>query len=140
MAQFLRPIEAVLLAAVDIRGGSKIEELVVRSNLAPELVHKTLVSLQRRSLVELDGTHYTLTRDGEKARSDMSATIESRRGADRAIFILDDAVEDAANASSEAELNTALDQELGPLDQTDDVGGLFEDQLESLRADDAEVA
>ncbi|MGW4245190.1 hypothetical protein [Nocardia sp. NPDC004722] len=120
MAQFLRPIEAVLLESVDPRGGSLIEELVVRSNLAPEEVQRTLAALQRRSLVRLDGAHYSLTRDGEQARSDMSAVTDSGRGADRSIFVLDDAVEDSASSYSEAELNTALDRELGPLDRTDD--------------------
>jgi DNA-binding IclR family transcriptional regulator len=117
MTQFLRAAESQLIAFMSVGEGDQLEELAVRSGLAPSQAKTALTSLERRGLVaEGREKRYYLTASGLTARSSSASTRESRRGYSP-VFLLDDDIEETANSSSQEELDLALDHELGPRDQ-----------------------
>jgi hypothetical protein len=116
MAQFLRPVEARLMAVMDVGHGDLLDQLCVRSGLAPTEARTAMVSLERRGLaVRSRAGRYALSGRGAAARRDSLADGESGRSY-APVFLLDDEVEEAANSASQEELDLALDRELGPRD------------------------
>jgi RNA polymerase III subunit RPC82 helix-turn-helix domain. len=119
MPYFVRPVESKVLVALRKHGDSPVEALVAHSGLSPEDVRKALSALQRRGLVvESSTARYTLTDDGLK--TSLNAAPGGAREPVTGIFLLDDEIEETASATSEDELNRALDDALGARDDVSD--------------------
>jgi DNA-binding IclR family transcriptional regulator len=117
MAQFLRPTEARLIAVMDVGDGDLLDQLCVRSGLAPTEARTAMGALERRGLaVRGREGRYALSARGVTVRRDSLADGESRISY-APVFLLDDEVEEAASSASQEELDLALDRELGPRDQ-----------------------
>lgn len=119
MPFFVRPVESKVLVALREHGDSSVEVLVAHSGLSPEDVRKALPALQRRGLVsESSAGRYRLTDDGLK--TSLNAAPGGVREPAPGIFLLDDEIEEAASATSEDQLNIALDDALGARDDLPD--------------------
>jgi hypothetical protein len=119
MPYFVRPVESKVLVALREYGASQVEALVAYSGLSPGDVRKVLPALQRRGLVvESSAGRYALTDDGVK--TSLNTAPGGTREPVTGVFLLDDEIEEAASATSEDELNSALDDALGARDDVSD--------------------
>lgn len=119
MPFFVQPVESKVLVALREYGDSPVEALVAHSGLPPEDVRRALRALQRRGLAsEGSAGRYALTDDGLK--TSLNAAPGGNREQAPGIFLLDDEIEEAASATSEDQLNIALDDALGARDDIPD--------------------
>jgi DNA-binding IclR family transcriptional regulator len=113
LPQFLRPVEARVIAAMAAREDELVEALVARTGMPPSDAAKALSSLVRRGLVAMgEEGMYALTTEGIKAQNAASSRSESR-SVNTPVFLLDDPAESAAVSTSNEDISAALDRVLG---------------------------